>query len=65
MERGKIGRLLFVHTVADRLNCSKRHIYRLIESGQLGSIRLGPRGLRVPEDSLGEFLEKQQKDNED
>jgi excisionase family DNA binding protein len=65
MKREKIGRLLFVHTVADRLNCSKRHVYRLIEDEQLKSIRLGPRGLRVPEEALGEFLAQQQKDKKD
>ena len=65
MEREKIGRLLFVRTVAKRLNCSKRHVYRLIEDEQLKAIRLGPRGLRVPEEALGEFLNQQQQDNED
>jgi len=65
MKREKIGRLLFVRTVAKRLNCSKQYVYTLIETGKLKSIRLGPRGLRVSEEALGEFLGKQQKDNED
>ena len=52
----KIGRLLFVSTVAQRLNCSKQYVYTLIETGKLKAIRLGPRGLRVSEDALFEFV---------
>ena len=56
MKGEKIGRLLFVSTVSKRLNCSKRYVYDLIKNEQLESIRLGPRGLRVTEDALNEFL---------
>jgi excisionase family DNA binding protein len=65
MTHEKIGRLLFVHTVAERLNCSKRYVYTLIETGRLEAIRLGPRGLRVSEAALGEFLENSTRHNED
>ena len=54
----KIGRLLFVSTVAKRLNCSKQYVYTLIETGRLKAIRLGPRGLRVSEDAFLEFVRR-------
>jgi len=53
----KIGRLLFVSTVAQRLNCSKQYVYTLIETSKLKAIRLGPRGLRVSEDAFVAFVQ--------
>jgi len=60
------GCLLFVHTVAERLNCSKQYVYNLIENGRLQIIRLGPRGIRVSEFELEEFIRNGEKnlDNE-
>jgi excisionase family DNA binding protein len=44
-----------VRTVAGRLDCSVRHVRRLIASGELPVHRLG-RAVRVSEDDLARFL---------
>ena len=49
---------LYVNSVAKRLNCSKKHIYKLIQDGEIKAIRLGARALRITESSLREFIEK-------
>lgn len=50
-------KLLYVRTVADRLCCSKKYVYELIQSGHLEAYRLGSH-LRVIEKSLDDYLEK-------
>lgn len=55
------GCLLFVATVAKRLNCSKQYVYNLIECGKLQIIRLGPRGIRIAETVLEEFIKRKEK----
>jgi excisionase family DNA binding protein len=43
--------------VARRLNCSRQHVYNLINSGELKAVRLGKRmGLRVAESDIFVFL---------
>jgi excisionase family DNA binding protein len=42
--------------VSRRLNCSVSHVYRLVESGALPAIRIGPRALRVDEHDLAQYL---------
>ena len=51
-------RYLFVHSVAEKLNCSVRYVYRLIERGDLKAIRIGVRALRVSEAAFEEFLNR-------
>lgn len=58
----KRSTLLTVGQVRDRLNCSRAHVYRLIDKGEseggLLAFRIGTdNGLRVPEDSLERFLD--------
>lgn len=53
----EIAKLLHVHTAAKILNCSKNHVYHLIEQEKLESVRIGERALRVLEPSLKKFLE--------
>jgi excisionase family DNA binding protein len=43
---------LTVAQAAERLNCSKRQTWRLIESGQLRTVKFGPRTTRVPESEV-------------
>lgn len=50
-------KLLYVHKVAAILECSKRHVYRLIECGHLKAVRIGLKGLRIYESSLNKFIE--------
>lgn len=50
-------RLLRVDQTAERLNCTRRHIYYLIESGKLPALSIGKKkGYRVPEDALETFI---------
>lgn len=51
-----MGGLIQIHIVANRLSCTKKFVYSLIQDGKLTAIRLGPRGLRVKEDSLNQFI---------
>ncbi|MBL3582610.1 helix-turn-helix domain-containing protein [Oleidesulfovibrio alaskensis] len=45
--------------VARRLNCSRQHVYNLINSGELKAVRLGKRmGLRVAESEVAQLLDK-------
>jgi excisionase family DNA binding protein len=53
--------LLTVNQVRRRLNCSRSHVYNLMDKGEsaggLPSFRVGAeRGRRVPEDAVEKFL---------
>jgi excisionase family DNA binding protein len=52
----QVSPLLPIVDVAGRLNCSVSHVYRLVDSGALPALRIGPRALRVDEADLGEYL---------
>lgn len=57
--------LLTVVAVASRLNVSKSTVYNLVDSGELRSHRFGkgkirPRGLRIPESSVYEYMRASQ-----
>ena len=52
-------RLLTVEQVRKMLGCSRRHVYNLIEKGDLPAMKIGSRqGIRVKESKLDKFLEK-------
>jgi excisionase family DNA binding protein len=53
-----VGKLLYVKTVAGRLCCTPKHVYRLIQDGKLDAIKLGSRGIRVYEASVALFVER-------
>jgi excisionase family DNA binding protein len=54
-------RLLMVAQVAKRLTVSKSTVYRMIDSGKLPSVRVGPvYGVRVRESSVEAFLEERE-----
>lgn len=50
-------KLLYIHSVANRLCCSKKFVYELIAKKELKTIRLGSQ-LRVYENSINDFLAK-------
>ena len=52
----QVSPLLPIVDVSRRLNCSVSHVYRLVESGALPALRIGPRALRVDEADLGAYL---------
>ncbi len=58
-------KLLRISQVATRLNCSRRHVYNLIDRGRLAAMSIGEkgRGKRVRESDLNRFLEKSEDDN--
>ena len=56
---------LTLQVVADLLSCTERHIYDLIAEGYLTAIKVGSRSVRVSEQSLIEFIEKQKVNPED
>jgi excisionase family DNA binding protein len=56
---------LHVCNVAKRLDCSKKHIYKLIQDGEIKAIRLGARALRITESSLRGFIEKNEVNPQD
>lgn len=54
-------RMLTAMDVAKRLNVSRSTVYNLVERGALRSVRLGkgrvrPRGLRIPESAVEDYL---------
>ncbi|MFC1855430.1 helix-turn-helix domain-containing protein [Thermodesulfobacteriota bacterium] len=51
-------KLLYIHRVADMLDCSRPMVYKLIYEGKIKAIRLGKRGIRISEPSLEAFLEE-------
>ena len=53
-----IGKFTYIHTAAQQLCCTDRHIYNLIKNGKLKAIRLGPRGLRVLKGSIDTYIKK-------
>ncbi len=51
-------RLLMVAQVAKRLTVSKSTVYRMIDSGKLPSVRVGPvNGIRVRESAVAAYIE--------
>lgn len=54
----EIPELMYVHTVAERLCCSTRQVYTLIQENEINAVRLGKRGLRVVKASVVKYLER-------
>lgn len=53
-------RLLTSEEVQDKLQISRHTLYRLIETGELTAIKLGPKLLRFQESEVKNFIEKSQ-----
>lgn len=53
-------RLLTSEEVQDKLQISRHTLYRLIETGELTAIKLGPKLLRFKESEVKNFIEKSQ-----
>lgn len=50
--------LLRCRRVADLLDITTKHVYRLVHQGELEAVRVGPRGLRITRESLDHLLER-------
>jgi excisionase family DNA binding protein len=55
-------KLLTVRQVAERLQLSRTWTWQLITSGQLRSLKLGPRSRRVRESDLDAFIRERAKE---
>jgi len=56
-------RLLTAKQVCERLSCSLRHVYNLIELGHLPAFKIGSRnGFRIRESKFEEFLKKREEE---
>ena len=53
--------LLTIKEVASRLKMNKFTIYRKVESGELPSVRLGSRAVRVDEKDLNAWIQKRKR----
>ncbi len=49
-------KLITVKEAASRLSVSVRTVYRLMDSGALPSIRVGPKSRRISESALDSFI---------
>jgi excisionase family DNA binding protein len=54
------GTFLTVSQLSEYWNVSRKHVLKLIESGDLEAVRLGPRTHRVPVHSVVDFEERHQ-----
>jgi len=52
----KPKKYLHVQHVAERLDCSSKRVYEMIQNGELEAIRIGPRGIRVAVEDLDNFI---------
>ena len=50
--------VLTVEDLRSALSISRNSAYQLIRSGQIRSIKIGSKGIRIPKDALLEFLSK-------
>jgi excisionase family DNA binding protein len=55
------GAFVTVGQLSDYWKISRKHVLRLIESGDLESVRLGPKTHRVPVRSAADFERRRQK----
>lgn len=49
--------LLRIQQAQQRLQLSRSRIYELIKSGELASLKVGPRGRRIPESAIEAFIQ--------
>ncbi len=57
-------KLFSVRRVAQILNCSERLVYQLVQEGRIEAYRIGKSGIRIPEESVLEYLEANRVDPE-
>jgi len=52
------GNLLTYSEVAERLSCSDRHVRYLCSNGELKTIKIGDRAIRISEEEYLNFVQK-------
>lgn len=58
-------KLLKIWRVAEILDCTKQHVYHMIRDGEIVAVKLGLRGIRITQESVSNYLQKNQIDPED
>ena len=55
-----------VEEVAEKLNCTKENVYKMLKYGNLDAFRLGSwKDLRIPDYALADFIERMKIRNEE
>lgn len=49
-----------VEAVAKLLDCSKRHVYDLVASGELPAFKIGRRGIRITDEAVRAWVARSQ-----
>ncbi|MBD1880503.1 helix-turn-helix domain-containing protein [Coleofasciculus sp. FACHB-T130] len=62
---GDNGQFLTTNEIAEILRVHQRTVQRWISSNRLKATKVGPKILRVRKQDLDEFLESQEKDNQE
>jgi excisionase family DNA binding protein len=52
-----VSDLLTIHEAAERLRCSARQVRRLLDSGRLAAVVIGPRTRRIRPETLARYIE--------
>ena len=58
-EKKSPDKFITIQHVAECLSCSDRYVSELIKAGALNAIKIGPRAIRVSENSLIKFIKDQ------
>mgnify|MGYP006921394865 FL=1 len=51
-----INKMLSIYEASEMLKVSERTVYRMIEQGKIGVIRITPKNLAIPEDDIQNYL---------
>lgn len=51
-----INKMLSIYEASEILKVSERTVYRMIEQGKIGVIRITPKNLAIPEDDIQNYL---------
>jgi excisionase family DNA binding protein len=63
MQAEQKDRLLNVEQVRERLQCSRRHVYNLVNAGQLPALKIGTKyGVRIRLSAVMAFIGKREDD---
>ena len=51
--------LLTLPEAGQAMSCCERTVSRLVAKGELKSVRIGPRGVRIPVASINEWIQRE------
>jgi excisionase family DNA binding protein len=53
-----MDKLFYVSEISKKLRCSVPTVHKLVDDGELKAVKIGERGLRITEESLEKFLDR-------